>query len=134
MNNLWEIWSLRSHKKVIKEIQRVALKIGELSFTLKLLGIFSIEAIKVIENLHKRKQNLIDLFFNDVEEKKKQKKLKDLKEKKKYGMVGRKHKKVGKCGSIEKIGKVLKYLDHRLQYLSVHLFSVGNHTHINVIF
>ena len=133
MNNLWEIYSLRSNIEVKNEVQRVALKIGEISFTLKLASIFNLEVKKVMEDLHKRKKDLIDYYLADSEEKKKQQELKELKEKKRFRISGGKHKKKMEKNSItDNLGKVLKNLDKRLQYLSILMFSVGNHTHINV--
>ncbi len=130
---LGEVWSIASGQELRDEVFTVAMLIGEVSYTLRLLAFFFEQAKKLLQKSNSNKADPLDLFGPENKDKQDEELLDLLKE---QGKVGQRRKKLRKRGNmqntIELFVKSRKSLYFKLQYLSMLMFSVGRPTHINV--
>ena len=118
------VWEIDSAERLRNEIRKVALKIGEISYTLRVVGMFVPKALEVFQT-RRSKISPADYYFNMNKQKEQEDAMKKMSKKQK--------KKAGTLQSIELMTDTLHSQFFVLQNLATMLFSAGSHTHINVL-
>jgi hypothetical protein len=132
LTRLHQIWSTCEFGEVKEEVHRVGLKIGEISFTLRLLSLFVPEAQRIVQ-AGQKKVNLLEYYFEMAAAREKAEEMYLVNLKDQAGLVSKKKKKKAVTKSpVETLNKSRSSLFYKLKYLAVILFSEGQHTHINV--
>lgn len=127
---LIDIWNIKSKQELLEETRKIALKIGEISFTLKLMAMYvprakeclfkNAENNNQISSLSRKTPATISNYcsFNKS----------DIKE----AAISKKKQKITRYDTeILDIIKMRSTLFFKLKYLSVNLFENGLHSHIN---
>ncbi len=117
------IWGIQSQEALREETRRVALKIGEIVHTLRVLGPFVPKALQVFQ-ARKSKANAAEYYYNAIRQKEEDEKMSKMSKKQKKKAITLKN--------IELLTESLNSLFFKLQNMSTLLFSPGKHTHINV--
>ena len=109
------------------------MRIGEISYTIRLISLFDKEAQRIIQTTCKKKPDL-NSFIDFEREKKNEDQFEIEAFKIERGLVSKKKlKRREKKDYLDILAKSRDSLLFKLKYMSVILFSIGRHTHISVI-
>lgn len=110
------------------------MRIGEISYTIRLISLFDKEAQHILQSTCKKKQDLNSFIAFDIA-KKNEDQFEIEAFKIERGLVSKKKlKKKEKKDYLDILSKSRDSLLYKLKYMSVILFKVGRHTHIAVFY